>query len=87
MTFGLIDAEKANYPITVLCLVLGVSESGFHEWRSRPPSPRAIADAALLGTIREIHQMSRGTSMAAPGCGPSCASGRASECLANGWSA
>ena len=61
MTFAFIDAEKANYPITVMCEVLGVSESGFHDWRTREPSPRAIANAALLETIQEIHRMSRGT--------------------------
>ena len=61
MTFGFIDAEKANYPITVMCAVLGVSESGFHAWRSRPPSARAQANTALLATIREVHRMSRGT--------------------------
>lgn len=61
MTFAFIDAEKANYPITVMCAVLGVSESGFHDWRRRAPSPRACRDAELVETIREIHTMSRGT--------------------------
>jgi putative transposase len=61
VTFAFIDAEKANYPITVLCRTLGVSESGFHDWRARPPCARSRADAALLETIREIHRMSRGT--------------------------
>ena len=61
MTFRFVEAEKANYPITVLCQTLGVSESGFHDWQTRPPSRRQSADAALVGTIQEIHQMSRGT--------------------------
>jgi len=58
VTFRFVEAEKANYPISVLCQTLGVSESGFHDWRSREPSPRALANAALLGTIQEIHTMS-----------------------------
>jgi helix-turn-helix protein len=61
VTFALIDAEKANYPITMLCRTLGVSESGFHDWRPRPVSARGRADAALLELIREIHTMSLGT--------------------------
>jgi putative transposase len=61
VTFRFVEAEKANYPISVLCAVLGVSESGFHDWRTRAPSPRSLANAALTETIREIHHMSRGT--------------------------
>ena len=36
--YGLIDAEKANYPITKMCEWIGVSRSGFHEWRGRAAS-------------------------------------------------
>jgi putative transposase len=52
VTFGFVEAEKANYPISVMCAVLGVSESGFHDWRTRPPSRRQSADAALVGIAR-----------------------------------
>ncbi len=40
--FKLIDAEKASYPISLLlCRVLGVSRSGYYEWKERlPPSKR-----------------------------------------------
>jgi putative transposase len=48
-------------PIAVGCRVLGVSTSGFYDWRDRPASARSVADAALGTTIRQIHQMSRGT--------------------------
>jgi len=41
--------------------VLGVSRSGYYEARDRPPSLRAVADAALTKTIRDIHAMSRGS--------------------------
>lgn len=47
--------------VAVACRVLGVSTSGFYEWRSRPVSPRSVADQALGETIRAIHRMSRGT--------------------------
>ena len=44
-----------------MCRVLGVSSSGYYAWRERPPSKRAILDAALLARIRAIHEYSRGT--------------------------
>jgi putative transposase len=36
--YEFIDGEKANYPITKMCLWLRISTSGFYEWRSRPDS-------------------------------------------------
>jgi putative transposase len=58
--FKLIDAEKANYPISLLCRVLGVSRSGYYGWKDRPPSERDKENAALTAKIREIHDRSRG---------------------------
>jgi putative transposase len=58
--FRLIEAEKANHPISLMCEILGVSRSGYHAWRGRPPSDRALSDAWLLERIREIHQANRG---------------------------
>jgi putative transposase len=59
--FKLIDAEKkANYPISLLCRVLGVSRSGYHDWKDHPPSKRDKENAALTAKIREIHDRSRG---------------------------
>jgi putative transposase len=49
------------YPIATMCRLLGVSASGYHAWRRRPPSRRADDDAVLLERIREIHVASRGT--------------------------
>lgn len=41
--------------------MLGVSRSGYYDWRGRPPSPRAEENKLLLKQIREIHDESRGT--------------------------
>jgi len=48
-------------PVAVACRLLDVSKAGFYEWRDRAPSRREIANRALLGTIRDIHRMSRGS--------------------------
>ena len=53
--------EKAWFPVTALCRLLGVSPSGYYAWCDRPPSVRAQADAQLLEQIRAIHARSRGT--------------------------
>lgn len=59
--FRFVEEHQAEYRITDLCRVAGVSRSGFYAWRSRPLSARAVADAELTEVIREIHQNSRGT--------------------------
>jgi putative transposase len=60
-SFNLIEAERASYPVAVLCRVLGVSKSGYYAWRGRPPSERRRQDALLTEKIREIHSRSRET--------------------------
>ena len=55
------SAHQAVFPVAVMARVLGVSEAGFHAWRSRPASAHAVADAALLKRIRTIHAGSRET--------------------------
>jgi putative transposase len=60
MKFAFIDAEKATWPVRILCFVLGVSSSGFYAWKRRPPSPRAVEDAKLVVDIRAAHKLGRG---------------------------
>ena len=59
MKFALIEAEKAAFPVTVLCEVLEVSRSGFYAWQARPPSARATEDARLKEEILAIHAKSQ----------------------------
>jgi putative transposase len=56
-----VRANQAVHAASRVCRVLGVSTSGYHAWRKRPPSPRATDDAALTTRIKEIHAMSDGT--------------------------
>jgi len=57
--YRLIDAEKASYPISLLCRVLGVSRSGYYQWKDRSPSKSDRENAALTEKIRQIHHRSR----------------------------
>lgn len=50
-----IAALKTDYPISLMCRVLGVSRSGYYAWDTRPLSARAVADAALSERITQIH--------------------------------
>ena len=38
--------------------MLGVSRSGYYDWRDRPPSRRSRENATLAGKIGEIHRRS-----------------------------
>jgi putative transposase len=57
--FQLVDAEKAHYPVAVLCEVLEVSRSGYYDWRKRPSCERSKADAQLAVQIAAAHTKSR----------------------------
>jgi len=61
MRFAFIDAEKAGVPITTMCRVLDVSQSGFFAWRGRPASQRQRDDMVYLAHIRTAFELSNGT--------------------------
>lgn len=48
-------------PVQVTCRVLGISESGFYERRTRPASERSVRHAMLTELIRQVHAESNGT--------------------------
>jgi putative transposase len=48
-------------PVQLVCRVLGVSESGYYDRKTRAPSERSIRHAWLTDLIRQIHIDSRGT--------------------------
>jgi putative transposase len=58
--YRIISAERASFPVSVMCEVLGVSKSGFHSWERWAPSDRALSDAWLTSRIKEIHENARG---------------------------
>lgn len=60
MRFAFVHAEKAVWPVTVMCEVLCVSRSGYYAWRDRPASAHDQADAKLLVEIKAAHEAGRG---------------------------
>ncbi len=59
MKFACILAERAYFPVALMCRCLEVSRSGFYAWQRREPSHRAKDDARLLPRIVEAHQQSQ----------------------------
>ena len=64
MKYSRMKEWRRQYPITVMCRVFNVSESGYHAWRDRPLSRRAEENGRLEIEIRAAHQRTRET------CGP-----------------
>jgi len=62
--YACVDAqEAAGFPVRMACAVLGVSSSGFYDWRARKqagPTARQVADDQLVELMREVHAASDG---------------------------
>ena len=56
MRFRFIEDRRADYPVRILCEVLGVSPAGYYAWRSRPESPRSAANRELVDDIKRVHR-------------------------------
>jgi putative transposase len=50
-----------GFDVQRACLMLGVSVSGYYDWRLRPPSARTLRHAWLAGEIAQVHKDSGGT--------------------------
>jgi transposase InsO family protein len=61
MRYELIDQQRAHFPVSRLCRVLGVSVSGYYGWRKRPLSQREMANQELVRQIEMIYQHSQQT--------------------------
>ena len=53
-------ADSDEYPVTFMCRELGVSTSGYYDWRKAGPSARATTDADLIAVMRNLHADARG---------------------------
>jgi putative transposase len=55
MRFRLVEAERAQHPVSRLCKLLGVTSAGYYAWRRRGPSLRLLGDAELQRLIVTIY--------------------------------
>ena len=53
--FRFVEAEAAQFPVSLLCRVVGVTRQGFYAWKRRPPSARELADRELAERIKQIY--------------------------------
>lgn len=53
--------RRFEFPTAVMCRVLGVSRSGYYDWRERPLSERDQEDERLKVAIRVAHKRNRET--------------------------
>lgn len=52
---------ETRHSLADLCAAFGVSRSGYHAWKSRPPSARQRADETLSMSLCQVHRASRQT--------------------------
>ena len=83
MSYRFVAAERATFPVRMLCRLVGVAASGFYAWLRRRPSRRHAADRRVGERIGAIFEAT-GEPTAARACTPSCGR-RASGSVASGW--
>ncbi len=54
MKFQFIAEHSQQYPITLLCKALDISESGYYAWKNRKVSQHTREDARLAAAIQQI---------------------------------
>lgn len=59
MKYRFIETCQKKYSVNRLCVMLGISRSGYYAWKKRKPSQREQNNQALIDHIRRIHKMSR----------------------------
>jgi putative transposase len=59
MKYCFIQEHAEDCRVTLMCVALGVSRSGYYAWRKRGPSARELANRQLLAAIRAVYTASR----------------------------
>lgn len=59
MKFAAIAAEKAHFPIALMCRVLEISRAGYYASRGRPESRRSMSNRQLGAKVQEVYELSR----------------------------
>lgn len=60
MKYAFISRERAQHSVARLCRVIGVSTSGYYEWKSRAPSQHQQRDDELKAMIKTSFERSHG---------------------------
>jgi putative transposase len=55
-----IDEHRARFGVEPICTTLQVAPSTYYAMKRRPPSPRALSDAALKPELSRIHEVNFG---------------------------
>lgn len=59
MRFAFIDAEKAHFPVAMLCRLMSVSRAGYYAWSRRPETKHSKDDRRLEVQVRAAHEAGR----------------------------
>jgi putative transposase len=51
-----IENCRAEYPVTIMCGLLGVLPAGYYAWRLRPECQRSAASLYLADDIKRVHR-------------------------------
>ena len=55
MKYAWIEEYRDQFSVTRMCRQLGVSRTGYCQWRTRPASERSMANAALDAQVAAMH--------------------------------
>lgn len=61
MRYAWIEQHRDDYAVSRMCRLLTVSRTGYLQWRWRPPSVRAQANARLDAQVAALHASSQGS--------------------------
>ena len=56
MKYALIHRHEGQHTVALMCRVLTLSRSGYYDWRGRPPSDRAQANARLAADVHRVYR-------------------------------
>lgn len=59
MRYAWIEQHRDDYAVSRMCRLLEVSRTGYLQWRNRPPSARAQANARLDAQVAAMHAASK----------------------------
>lgn len=60
MKYAWIDGQRDFYPLQALCEVLGVSTSGYADWKNCGGPAQWLSDEQMLSLIRSVHAEFKG---------------------------